>query len=103
MRDSNVIVNFRVGARGHKSHLSYRTRLGELLLDMIEKLNRETEEEMRVMQADFSNSINFISVMFEDTTNDMTRPDRSNIRSGQGLKKKIGSRPLLERRRRGLR
>ncbi|KFX91472.1 hypothetical protein O988_07741 [Pseudogymnoascus sp. VKM F-3808] len=46
---------------GHKSHLSYRTCLGELLLDMIEKLNRETEEEMVVMQADFSNSINFIS------------------------------------------
>ncbi|KFZ00470.1 hypothetical protein V500_01053 [Pseudogymnoascus sp. VKM F-4518 (FW-2643)] len=77
---------------GLKSHLTYRTRLGELLLDMIEKLNRETEEEMRVMQADFSNSINFMSVMFEDTTNDVTRPDRSNIRSGQGLNR----RDLLE-------
>ena len=62
---------------GHKPHLSYRTRLGELLLDMIEKLDREGED-----------SINFMSVMFEDTTNDMTRPDRSNIRSGQGLKKR---------------
>lgn len=70
---------------GLKNHLPCRTYLGELLLDMIEKLYLEAVEEMT---ADFSNSVNFMTVMFEDTE-EAARPDRCNIRSGERLKKRV--------------
>ena len=75
------------------SYQPCRARLGELLLDVSAKLNRDIEEEMRAMLEGFSNSNNTMSVQFEDTTtNEVARHYSSNSRSEEGVK----NRDLLE-------
>lgn len=69
------------------SYQPCRARLGELLLDVIAKLNRHIEEEMRAILEGFSNSNDTMSLQFEDTTaNEVARHYSSNCRSEEGVK-----------------